>query len=142
MRTPRPDDVGEGRLARLGPWAARAVLAMLVTPNHLRLLPYVLDSASVNANLSLEWLPLLSSRAIALRTPLWLAAYGVFFSIVGVYYYLRVVQLMFFDRAEDNAEIDRGIALRVVLSANGLMILGLGVFPAGLMAACAAAFPG
>ncbi len=73
---------------------------------------------------------------------LWLAAYGVLFSIVGVYYYLRVVKIMFFDNPEDDTEIDQGIALRVVLSANGLMILGLGVFPASLMAACVAAFPG
>ena len=61
---------------------------------------------------------------------------------MGIYYYLRVVKIMFFDSPEDNAEIDQGIALRVVLSANGLLILGLGLFPAGLMAACIAAFPG
>ncbi len=72
----------------------------------------------------------------------WLAAYGVLFSIVGIYYYLRVVKIMFFDDPQDSAEIDPGITLRVVLSANGLLILGLGVFPAGLMATCVAAFPG
>jgi hypothetical protein len=75
-RPARADDIGEGRLPRLWALAALALLAVFVTPSHVLLLPYALESASVNASLSLEWLPLLSERAIALRSPVWLAAYG------------------------------------------------------------------
>ena len=72
----------------------------------------------------------------------WLAGYAVLFSIVGAYYYLRAVKIVFFDEAEDNGIIERDIALRTVLSANGLLVLFLGLFPAGLMAVCISAFSG
>lgn len=72
----------------------------------------------------------------------WLAAYAVLFSIIGAYYYLRAVKIIFFDAPENNAGIEQGAVIRVLLSANGLAVLGLGLFPAALMSACIAAFPG
>ena len=70
----------------------------------------------------------------------WLALVGVFFSIIGAYYYLRIVKLMYFDKAEDDSPLTAGMDTRIVLTVNGLSVLALGMFPAGLLSLCAAAF--
>jgi len=70
----------------------------------------------------------------------WLAAVAVVFSVIGAYYYLRVVKVMYFDKAETGATaVSAALDLRVVLSANSLAVLGLGLFPGGLLALCVAA---
>ena len=66
----------------------------------------------------------------------WLAVVGVFFSIIGAFYYIRVVKLMYFDKAITDAPIVAGMDTRIVVSVNGLLMLGLGMFPAGLFSAC------
>jgi len=68
----------------------------------------------------------------------WLAALGVVFSVIGAYYYLRIVKLMYFDKPEDEAELVAPVEMRLLLSANGLAVLGLGIFPGSLIALCAA----
>lgn len=60
----------------------------------------------------------------------WLAAVAVLFSVIGAFYYLRVIKLMYFDEPVDASNIQAGGTLRVILSANGLAVLVLGVFPA------------
>lgn len=70
---------------------------------------------------------------------LWLALVAVFFSIIGAFYYLRVVKVMYFDPPRDPAPLRAATDLQVGLSINGLAMLVLGVFPGGLMAACVAA---
>ncbi|MDH5258455.1 MAG: NADH-quinone oxidoreductase subunit NuoN, partial [Gammaproteobacteria bacterium] len=67
----------------------------------------------------------------------WLAILAVIFSIVGAFYYLRIIKLMYFDKAEDTNPIEATPDMRAVLSINGVMILALGIFPGGLMALCA-----
>lgn len=68
----------------------------------------------------------------------WLAVTAVVFSIISAYYYIRVVKLMYFDRAPANAKNVRAeFDLRWLLSGNGLAILALGVLPGPLMALCA-----
>ncbi len=67
----------------------------------------------------------------------WLAVLAVIFSIVGAFYYLRIIKLMYFDKAEDTNPIQATPDMRAVLSFNGVMILLLGLFPGGLMALCA-----
>jgi len=70
----------------------------------------------------------------------WLAAAAVVFSVIGAFYYLRMVKVMYFDQAEPGvAALEAGFDLRLVLSANSLAVLGLGLFPSGLMALCIAA---
>ncbi len=69
----------------------------------------------------------------------WLALVGVFFSIIGVYYYLRIVKLMYFDKPVDNTPLTAGLDTRIALSVNGLMMLALGMFPATILSVCAAA---
>lgn len=70
---------------------------------------------------------------------LWLALVGVFFSIIGIYYYLRIVKLMYFDKPVDNTPLTAGLDTRIALSVNGLMMLALGMFPAAILSLCAAA---
>ena len=69
----------------------------------------------------------------------WLALVGVFFSIIGVYYYLRIVKLMYFDKPVDDTPLVAGIDMQIALSVNGLAMLALGMFPAALFSLCAAA---
>ena len=69
----------------------------------------------------------------------WLAVVAVIFSIIGVFYYLRIIKLMYFDKPEDLQPIESSADMKLVLSANGLGILLLGFVPSSLMAMCAAA---
>lgn len=66
----------------------------------------------------------------------WLAVLAVVLSIIGLFYYLRIVRLMYFDRAEQLEPITAGVDLRVMMSTNALAILALGIYPSGLMALC------
>jgi NADH-quinone oxidoreductase subunit N len=67
---------------------------------------------------------------------LWLAVAAVVLSLVGAFYYLRIVKLMYFDEPKDNAPLQAPRDMRVVLSLNGLVLLFLGIFPQGLMGLC------
>ena len=67
----------------------------------------------------------------------WLAALAVLLSVVGAYYYLRIVKLMYFDEPTAAEPVEAGRAFRFVLSLNGLAVLGLGLFPGLLLALCA-----
>jgi NADH-quinone oxidoreductase subunit N len=69
----------------------------------------------------------------------WLAIVAVVFSIIGVFYYLRVIKLMYFDKPEDTHPIETSMDMKVVLSANGLGILALGFMPSSLIALCSTA---
>lgn len=78
-------------------------------------------------------------RAVVQVDQIWLAVVGVVFAVVGAFYYIRVVKLMYFDEPEDTGGFQEGLGLRVALSANGLAALGLGLYPAALMSWCIAA---
>jgi NADH-quinone oxidoreductase subunit N len=67
---------------------------------------------------------------------LWLALVAVFFSIIGAFYYIRVIKLMYFDEPESDAALVVNKDLQIALSVNGLAVLGLGLFPGGLLALC------
>ncbi|VAW70674.1 NADH-ubiquinone oxidoreductase chain N, partial [hydrothermal vent metagenome] len=86
------------------------------------------------------WAKLAVLKAVVNKDLLWLALVAVFFSIIGIYYYLRIIKLMYFDDAEDKHEISCKPDMQIALSANGLSILLLGVYPAALMSLCIAAF--
>jgi NADH-quinone oxidoreductase subunit N len=64
----------------------------------------------------------------------------VFFSIIGLFYYLRIIKLMYFDEQTDPAPLQCSMDMRFVLSGNALMILALGIYPASLMALCISVF--
>lgn len=66
-----------------------------------------------------------------------LAVVAVLFSLIGAFYYLRVVKVVYFDEpAADAAPMSATCGQRGVLSVNGLLILVLGLLPGGLMALC------
>ncbi len=65
-----------------------------------------------------------------------LAVAAVVFSLIGAFYYLRIVKLMYFDDPAGAAPVTSGSGFRVALSANGLALLALGVLPQPLMALC------
>jgi NADH-quinone oxidoreductase subunit N len=67
---------------------------------------------------------------------LWLAVAAVVLSLVGAFYYLRIVKLMYFDEPKETAPMQAPRDMRVVLSLNGLVLLLLGIFPQGLMGLC------
>jgi NADH-quinone oxidoreductase subunit N len=67
---------------------------------------------------------------------IWLAVVAVMFSLIGAFYYLRVVKVMFFDEPRDSTPIAEGRGMRLLLSINGLSLLVLGLMPGGLMALC------
>jgi NADH-quinone oxidoreductase subunit N len=69
----------------------------------------------------------------------WLAVLAVMMSLIGAFYYLRVVKVMYFDDPVDTTPIATSGDMRVALSINGLAILGMGIFPGSLLAACATA---
>jgi NADH-quinone oxidoreductase subunit N len=67
---------------------------------------------------------------------IWLAVAAVVFSLVGAFYYLRVVKLMYFDDPVDTAPLGSRMTMRVLLSANAVILLLWGIFPGGLMSLC------
>ncbi len=76
---------------------------------------------------------------------LWLAIVAIVFAIVGVYYYLRVVKVMYFDTPVEGVEplhAANDVSMRWVLSANALALLALGLFSGPLLTWCQQAFTG
>ena len=69
----------------------------------------------------------------------WLAVAAVLLSLVGAFYYLRVVKLMYFDDPVADTPVRPQPAGRLVLSINGLLLLLFGILPQLLMGMCVAA---
>ena len=65
-----------------------------------------------------------------------LAVFAVMMSLIGAFYYLRVVKLMYFDEPQDKRSVDVRLDMGILLSANGLAVLLLGIFPQPLMQIC------
>ena len=75
-------------------------------------------------------------REVIAADATWLAVTAVLFSVVGLFYYLRVVRLMYFDSPRDAAPVTAMTDMKIVVSANALAILALGVFPGALLDLC------
>ena len=71
---------------------------------------------------------------------IWLAVVAVVFSVVGAFYYIRVVKLMYFDEPVTESPIEAPVDFRAAISLNGVMMLGLGIFSSSLIAICMASF--
>jgi NADH-quinone oxidoreductase subunit N len=69
----------------------------------------------------------------------WLAVVGVVAALIGAFYYLRIVKLMYFDEPADRTPIEARGDTRMLLSANGLALLLFGILPQPLMGLCAVA---
>jgi NADH-quinone oxidoreductase subunit N len=70
---------------------------------------------------------------------LWLAVLAVVLSLIGAFYYLRVVKVMYFEEPVDPRGIESTGDVRALLSLNGAAVLLFGLLPGGLMALCAQA---
>ena len=68
---------------------------------------------------------------------IWLVVFAVLMAVIGAFYYLRVVKLMYFDDPQDNTPIVPQADMNMVLSVNALALLVLGLMPQRLMDICA-----
>jgi NADH-quinone oxidoreductase subunit N len=65
-----------------------------------------------------------------------LAIFAVIMSLIGSFYYLRVVKVMYFDEPITAGSVTAPTHVKVVLAVNGALVLLLGLMPGGLMALC------
>ncbi len=75
-------------------------------------------------------------EAVLANGQIWLAVFAVLLSLVGAYYYLRVIKVMYFDDAVDTNPLEASGGMQMTLSLNGVAVLLLGILPAPLMALC------
>ena len=76
-------------------------------------------------------------NAVVQSGHIWLAVVAVLFSLIGAFYYLRIVKLMYFDAPESNSPIIFEPDTTLLISVNGLGLLLLGLLPGTLMSVCA-----
>ena len=80
--------------------------------------------------------------AVVNENIIWLAILAVIMSVVGAYYYLRAIKLMFFDKPDESGNsvsvvnVSAPMDFNILLSANGLAVLALGILPGALMSLC------
>ncbi len=85
------------------------------------------------------WAKLQVLQAVVNIELVWLAVLAVLLSVVGAFYYLRIIKFAYFDDADEGApEITAPLDMKVALSFNSLLILALGIYPSSLMALCVA----
>jgi NADH-quinone oxidoreductase subunit N len=68
------------------------------------------------------------------------AIVAVLMSVIGAFYYLRLIKVMYFDKPEQNNILNAPADMRIMISANALTVLALGVFPGALLAICSSVF--
>ena len=66
-----------------------------------------------------------------------MAVFAVVMSLIGAFYYLRVIKVMYFDQPITASTVSAPADVRTVLSINGALVLILGIVPSGLMTLCA-----
>jgi len=81
---------------------------------------------------------LLVLQAIINIDMVWLAIVAVSFSVIGAFYYLRVIKLMFFDDSDNTAPLKVSSEMNIMFSVNSLAILFVGLFPGALIGLCIA----
>jgi NADH-quinone oxidoreductase subunit N len=67
---------------------------------------------------------------------LWLVVFAVLMAVVGAFYYLRVIKLMYFDDPVDHHPIQAPLDMRIVLGVNAIGLLVIGLMPQRLMEIC------
>ncbi len=75
-------------------------------------------------------------QSVVAAGQIWLAIVAVLFSLIGAFYYLRVVKLMYFDAPVDDSPLVAPLDMRILISANGLAVALLGLFPQFIMTLC------
>lgn len=110
-------------LNRRSPWTAFIMLVLMFS------LAGVPPTAGFYAKLSVL-------SALVNAGQIWLAVVAVIFSLIGAFFYLRIVKLMYFDEPKDMAPVGGALEFRVLLSANGMAVLLVGILPQQLMNIC------
>ncbi len=110
-------------LNQRSPWFAAVMMVLLLS------LSGVPPMVGFYAKLSVLQAALASGQ-------LTLVIFAVMMSLVGAFYYLRVVKLMYFDEPTDVSPIVASGDMKLLLSVNGLAVLILGILPGPLMSAC------
>ena len=110
-------------LNRRNPWYAFVMLVLMFS------LAGIPPTAGFYAKLAVLYAAVAAGQ-------IWLAVAAVLFSLIGAFYYLRIVKLMYFDEPKDAAPVGGGESMRVLLSANGLALLAIGFLPQPLMSIC------
>lgn len=67
---------------------------------------------------------------------LWLVVFAVLMAVIGAFYYLRIIKLMYFDEPIDNQPIEAPMDMRVLLGINAIALLIIGIMPEKLMELC------
>jgi len=67
---------------------------------------------------------------------LWLVVFAVLMAVIGAFYYLRVIKMMYFDDPVDRNPIEAPMDMRIVLGINSLALLVIGLMPEKLMELC------
>ena len=83
------------------------------------------------------WAKLQIFQALWGAGQVWLVVIAAAVSVIGVFYYLRVVKLMYFDAPENAQRSPANAGVRVALALNAVAVLALGLFPEGLLSLCA-----
>ena len=110
-------------LSKRSPWFATVMSIMLFS---LAGVPPMMGFAAKFAVL----------QAVLNTGAIWLTVLAVMFSLIGAFYYLRVVKVMWFDEPVDTTAITVPFDMRATLSANGIAIVVLGIYAGPLLAAC------
>ena len=113
-------------LARRSPWFAFIMLILM----------FSMAGVPPFAGFWAKWFVL---KEVVQANYVWLAAVAVMFSLIGAFYYLRVIKLMYFDEPQRNHAVEASQDLKLVLSVNGLAVLALGLAPSALMSVCVSA---
>jgi NADH-quinone oxidoreductase subunit N len=113
-------------LAKRSPWYAIIMTALM----------FSLAGVPPMMGFMAKWAVL---QAVVGTGQVWLSVVAVLFSLIGAFYYLRVVKVMWFDEPVDVSPIHTPADMHFVLSLNGVLVVLLGVVPGPLLAACASA---
>ncbi len=114
-------------LARRNPWHAFLMLMMM----------FSLAGIPVFLGFFAKWQVIAAALSAGFTG---LAVLAVVTAVIGAFYYLRVVKLMYFDEPDDTSAIAAPVDFRAVLTINGVAVLALGVFSGGLISLCVSAF--
>jgi len=82
------------------------------------------------------WAKMSVLREVIAVDMVWLAAASVVFSIIGAFYYLRVIKIMYFDKPENQQAITCSRDMSFMISINAVVILMIGLFPDSLLSLC------
>jgi NADH-quinone oxidoreductase subunit N len=113
-------------LGKKSPWLAGVMLVMMFS---LAGLPPLVGF----------WAKLAVLGAVVDAGMLWLAVYAVMMSLIGAFYYIRVVKAMFFDEPVDSLPVQVDGDARAVMALNGLAVIFVGLLPGPLVALCGSA---